>query len=75
MFETVLIGQRLVPANQAKLFDVLRPQPPMVGLAFQVKAVVAAIWALNFHTSIYILPKQTKSIHFRRLMVRSAMAP
>jgi hypothetical protein len=69
---TFPIGELLVPPYQAKLFGVLWPQPPMIRLAFKVKAVVAAIWALNFHTPITILPKQTKSLCFRPLHVRLA---
>ncbi len=46
------VGELLVPAHQAELFGILRPQPPMICFAFKVKAVVAAIWTLNFHTSI-----------------------
>ncbi len=56
VLEPVLIGKLLVPADQAELFGVHRAQPPMIGFAFQVQAVVAAIGALNFHTSYYILP-------------------
>ena len=65
------IRELLIPAEQAELLGVQRPQPPVVRLAFQVQAVVAAIRALNFHTLFYILPKQTKGFRFRRLMVRS----
>ena len=52
MLVPVKIRKLLIPAHQAKLFGVLRPQPPMICFAFKVKAVVAAIWALNFHTPI-----------------------
>ena len=46
------VGELLVPTYQEELFGLLRPEPPMICFAFKVKAVVAAIWALNFHTSI-----------------------
>ena len=58
----ILIGQDLIPAHKPELVHVLRPQPPMVGFALQVMAIIAAIGALNFHTSYYILPKQTAGL-------------
>jgi hypothetical protein len=46
------VGELLVPSHQEELLGLLRPEPPMICFAFKVKAVVAAIRALNFHTSI-----------------------
>lgn len=68
------VGELLVPTDQTELFRVDGPKPPMIRLAFQVQAVVAAIWALNFHTSYYILPKQAKNVCLRRLIVRLVKA-
>jgi hypothetical protein len=46
------VGELLVPTHQEELFGLGRAEPPMICFAFKVKAVVAAIRALNFHTSI-----------------------
>jgi len=60
------IRKLLIPRYQAELLGILWTKPPVICLAFQIQAVIAAIWALNFHTPIYILPKQTRSLCFRR---------
>ena len=74
MFVAIHIGQLLVPTHQLEFLGILRPQPPMVGLAFQVQAVVAAIGVLNFHNFYYILPRRAKKLRLHRLLVRLAKA-
>ena len=64
------IGELLIPPHQVELFGVLRPQPPVVRLAFQIKAVVAAIWALNFHTSFFTSRSSQKGLCFSPSFVR-----
>lgn len=68
------IRKLLIPPYQAELLGVLWTQPPVICKAFQIKAIIAAIWALNFHTSIYILPKQSDVSAFAVLIVRLSNA-
>jgi hypothetical protein len=54
------------PSEPSEIVQGQRPQPPMICLAFEIKAVVAAIRALNFHTPINILPEADHQVRPRR---------
>jgi hypothetical protein len=46
----------------------------VIGFALQVQAIIATIWKLNFHTSIYTLSEPINTRSPAVLMIRVAMA-
>jgi hypothetical protein len=49
---SILIREQIIPSQQSELIHIGWPQPPMVGFAFRIQAVIALVWAANLHTSV-----------------------